>query len=74
MKKILLAVLLVISFCFAGIISQSTVVSAKPSCTQWTLQADGKTYWCECVNDDGSVHCYENQKGSKVVTTVKCGK
>ena len=74
MTRILFVVLLVISFCFAAITVDSAVVLAKPSCTQWMLQADGKTYWCECVNDDGTTHCYEYQKGDKVSHEVKCSK
>ncbi|MDE1987423.1 MAG: hypothetical protein KGL29_07590 [Alphaproteobacteria bacterium] len=38
---------------------------AEPSCTDWMDQGDG-TSWKECVNDDGSQHCYKisNATGS----------
>jgi hypothetical protein len=36
----------------------SVTVIAAPSCTNWEKQSDG-TYWQECVNDDGTVHCYQ---------------
>ncbi len=38
---------------------------AEPSCTDWADQGDG-TSWRECVNDDGSQHCYKisNAAGS----------
>lgn len=38
---------------------------AAPSCTDWMDQGDG-TSWKECVNDDGSTHCYKisNSPGS----------
>ncbi len=35
----------------------SAAVHAAPSCTAWMWQQDG-TYWQQCVNDDGSRHCY----------------
>lgn len=56
----------------AGIISAftagsavTTVAVAAPSCTEWMDQGDG-TSWKECVNDDGSQHCYKisNAQGS----------
>lgn len=38
---------------------------AEPSCTAWMDQGDG-TSWRECVNDDGTTHCYKisNAPGS----------
>jgi hypothetical protein len=50
----------------------ATIAYAVPSCTDWMDQGDG-TSWCECVNDDGSQHCYviNNAKGS-VAREVKC--
>lgn len=43
-----------------------SIAVAKPSCTAWMDQGDG-TSWKECVNDDGSQHCYKisNKPGSK---------
>lgn len=35
----------------------STAALADPNCTPWMWQTDG-SYWQQCVNDDGSVHCY----------------
>ena len=48
------------------------IAHADPSCTAWTDQGDG-TSWRECVNDDGSQHCYliDNTAGS-VAYEVKC--
>jgi len=45
--------------------SVPTVAVADPSCTEWMDQGDG-TSWKECVNDDGSQHCYKisNAAGS----------
>ena len=50
----------------------ATIAYAAPSCTQWMDQGNG-TSWRECVNDDGSQHCYviNNAKGS-VAREVKC--
>jgi hypothetical protein len=52
----------VTAFTFA---SSATVAVAEPSCTEWMDQGDG-TSWKECVNDDGSQHCYKvsNAAGS----------
>jgi hypothetical protein len=36
---------------------------ANPSCSAWMLQQDG-SWWRECVNDDGSMHCYTCPSGS----------
>ncbi len=43
----------------------TTTAVAEPSCTAWMDQGDG-TSWKECVNDDGSQHCYKisNAAGS----------
>lgn len=43
----------------------ATSAMAAPSCTDWMDQGDG-TSWTECVNDDGSQHCYviNNAPGS----------
>ncbi len=43
----------------------TTVAVADPSCTERMDQGDG-TSWKECVNDDGSQHCYKisNAEGS----------
>lgn len=43
----------------------ATAAIAEPSCTSWMDQGDG-TSWKECVNDDGSQHCYKisNAAGS----------
>jgi hypothetical protein len=30
---------------------------ADPSCSDWMKQSDG-SWWRECVNDDGTTHCY----------------
>ena len=48
------------------------VAIAAPSCTDWMDQGDG-TSWKECVNDDGSQHCYKisNAPGSTAYE-VKC--
>jgi hypothetical protein len=45
--------------------SATSAVIAAPSCTEWMDQGDG-TSWKECVNDDGSQHCYKisNAQGS----------
>ena len=42
-----------------------TPAIAAPSCTAWMDQGDG-TSWKECVNDDGTQHCYKisNATGS----------
>jgi hypothetical protein len=51
---------------FAASTTVTTVAIAEPSCTNWMDQGDG-TSWKECVNDDGSQHCYKisNAAGSK---------
>ncbi|MBI1331162.1 MAG: hypothetical protein GC166_14795 [Alphaproteobacteria bacterium] len=53
----LVAALATVSFASAAI--------AAPSCTSWMDQGDG-TSWKQCVNDDGSQHCYRisNTPGS----------
>ena len=45
--------------------SATSIAIAEPSCTEWMDQGDG-TSWKECVNDDGSQHCYKisNAQGS----------
>jgi len=52
----------------------STTAFATPSCTEWMDQGDG-TSWKECVNDDGTQHCYKisNAKGS-IAYEVSCSK
>lgn len=45
---------------------------AEPSCTGWMDQGDG-TSWKECVNDDGSQHCYTvNNTPGSVASEVTC--
>jgi hypothetical protein len=41
----------------AAIITIPTVALADPSCSVWMWQSEGN-YWQQCVNDDGSRHCY----------------
>jgi hypothetical protein len=50
---------------FAVSSAVTTTAIAAPSCTEWMDQGDG-TSWKECVNDDGSQHCYKisNAAGS----------
>ncbi len=59
---------------FAIVIGLSfpTIANANPTCTGWMNQGDG-TSWKECVNDDGSQHCYKisNRPGS-VQYEVSC--
>lgn len=52
----------------------TTVAIAEPSCTAWMDQGDG-TSWKQCVNDDGSQHCYKisNAPGSTQYE-VSCSK
>lgn len=56
---------------FAGCLI-TTAAYAEPSCTNWMDQGNG-TSWRECVNDDGSQHCYliSNAPGSTAYE-VKC--
>lgn len=50
----------------------ATIAYSAPSCTQWMDQGDG-TSWRECVNDDGTTHCYViNNKAGSVAREVKC--
>jgi len=48
------------------------IAMAAPSCSPWLDQGNG-TSWRECVNDDGTTHCYviSNQPGS-VAQEVRC--
>lgn len=50
----------------------ATSAMAAPSCTAWMDQGNG-TSWAECVNDDGSQHCYviNNAPGS-TASEVSC--
>jgi hypothetical protein len=48
---------LVIFSSAAAILSAATA-KAAPSCSTWMWQQDG-SYWQQCVNDDGSRHCYK---------------
>jgi hypothetical protein len=48
----------VLTFVFLAATLSSTAALADPSCSVWMWQSEGK-YWQECVNDDGSRHCYE---------------
>jgi len=41
----------------AAIAMFSFAAAADPSCSNWMWQSGG-WYWQQCVNDDGSVHCY----------------
>lgn len=61
----------VVSFAVAA---GPTAAIAAPSCTDWMDQGDG-TSWKECVNDDGTQHCYKisNAKGSTAYE-VSCSK
>jgi hypothetical protein len=36
----------------------NTAALADPSCSVWMWQSEGN-YWQQCVNDDGSRHCYQ---------------
>jgi hypothetical protein len=50
----------------------ATIAYAAPSCTQWMDQGNG-TSWRECVNDDGTTHCYViNNTAGSVAREVKC--
>jgi len=51
-KRVLKFVLLA-----AAISLPNVAARAEPSCTTWMWQSDG-SYWQQCVNDDGSRHCY----------------
>jgi len=53
MKSVLLAMLSA-----AAVALTATPSLAMPSCTVWMWQPDG-TFWRQCVNDDGSRHCYQ---------------
>lgn len=53
-------------------VAAPAVVFAKPSCTKWADQGNG-TYWRECVNDDGSMHCYViSKEAGSVQHEVSC--
>ncbi len=47
--NVLFALIASLTFCAAA--------SAEASCTSWLWQ-EGGWYWKQCVNDDGSQHCY----------------
>lgn len=50
----------------------ATSAMATPSCTEWMDQGDG-TSWKECVNDDGSQHCYTiNNTAGSTASEVSC--
>jgi hypothetical protein len=50
----------------------TTVAVAEPSCTGWMDQGDG-TSWKQCVNDDGSTHCYKiNNAPGSTAYEVSC--
>ena len=53
-------------------IALPSMALAEPSCSKWMDQRNG-TSWRECVNDDGTTHCYliSNQPGS-VAYEVPC--
>jgi hypothetical protein len=61
-----------LGFIIVALYLLSSVALAVPSCTNWMVQADG-SYWRECVNDDGSRHCYRaaNGNGSNA-TEISC--
>jgi hypothetical protein len=65
MKKITNKGVLISVFCAAILSLAGTAAIADPSCSNWLWQAGG-WYWQQCVNDDGSVHCYhaDDDKGS----------
>ncbi len=52
----------------------SSAAFADPSCTVWMWQ-EGGWYWQQCVNDDGTTHCYhaENDKGRNAYE-IDCAK
>jgi hypothetical protein len=49
--------ILTLGFLVATMCSLSSAALADPTCGNWEWQADG-SYWRQCVNDDGSQHCY----------------
>ncbi|HQF30324.1 MAG TPA: hypothetical protein PLJ34_02660 [Hyphomicrobiales bacterium] len=63
---------LMIAGAAAFLAAGAAIAVAEPSCTDWMDQGDG-TSWKECVNDDGSQHCYKisNAPGSTAYE-VKC--
>ncbi len=60
------------AFLAAAMCLTSSVARAEPSCTVWMWQTDG-SYWQQCVNDDGSRHCYRatDSNGSNA-TEISC--
>ena len=66
-KRLLHSILLA-----ASVLVPAGGVSAAPSCSNWLRQSDG-TYWRECVNDDGTTHCYSATDGNGAgATEVSC--
>ncbi len=65
-------IVIILGLAVASVTILARIAHAAPSCTDWTDQGDG-TSWRECVNDDGSQHCYviNNTEGS-VAYEVKC--
>jgi hypothetical protein len=49
----------ILSFILLALAVALSVSTAKAdaSCSTWMWQQDG-SYWQQCVNDDGSRHCY----------------
>ena len=57
---------------FFGLAGSVGPAFADPSCTDWADQGDG-TSWRECVNDDGSQHCYTiNNAPGSTASEVSC--
>jgi hypothetical protein len=44
-------------FLSAAAVLSASSAWAEASCSVWMWQSDG-VYWQQCVNDDGSRHCY----------------
>jgi hypothetical protein len=59
-------------FLSAAMSMLSAAALAAPSCSNWMWQTDG-SYWQQCVNDDGSRHCYRatDDSGSNA-TEISC--
>ena len=71
MKKLLLAVLLVLSFGLVVVLAVRSPVAAAPSCTAWMKQPDGSE-WRTCVDDKGKQYCQSNKNGH--ISKVDCNK